>query len=126
MKLILLIILPCLLSANISAQMITKDIVNAFEKGDAKEIAAHFHDNLELQVLDKVHITSKNQASRILQDFFKENKPVSFTVNYEGIKQGAKYGLGILETKEGKYRINLYFMDGQKEKQIYQLTIEKG
>lgn len=100
-------------------------MVQAFGNGDAKKIAEYFHDNLEMKILEDVHITSKNQATRILQDFFKDYPPTSFKVTYEGTKQDSKYGIGTLSTKKGSFRINLYFMEGRKEKIIYYLSIEK-
>lgn len=108
------------------SQMVPEGMVKAFEKGDAKTIAEFFHDNIEIHILDDVYITSKNQAIRILQNFFKEYAPVSFSINYEAKKEDSKYGLGTLVTKNGTFRINLYFLEGRKEKIIYYLSIEKA
>ncbi len=107
------------------AQMVPKGIIEAFEKGDAKQLATYFHDNLEMKILKEDYVTSKNQAARIMQDFFKEHRPLSFKLEYEGTKQDSKYSLGTLVTRKGKFNVNLYFLDGRKEKIIYSLTIEK-
>jgi hypothetical protein len=106
-------------------QIVPGGIVHAFEKGDARELAKFFHDNLEIKLLDEEYVASKNQATRILQEFFKHNPPVSFKVNYEGTKKDSKYGLGTLTTTNDSFRINLYFMEGKKDKIIYFLSIEK-
>lgn len=105
--------------------MVPQGIVHAFEKGDAKALSAYFNDNIELKILKQEYITSKNQATRIMQEFFKENPPISFKVNYEGTKQDSKYGLGTLSTTKSSFSINIYFMEGKKEKIIYFLSIEK-
>jgi hypothetical protein len=111
---------------NSNAQMVPKEIIKAFEEGNAKQLAAYFHNNLEMQILKEEYVTSKNQAVRIMQDFFKENPPLSFQLKYEGTKQDSKYGLGTLVTRKGTFNVNLYFLEGRKEKIIYSLTIEKS
>ncbi len=124
-KYILISILLILLPSGFG-QLVPGDIIRAFETGDAKELAEYFNSNIELQLPDKTHVASKTQATRIMQDFFKENPPLSFKLEYEGTKQDSKYGLGTLETRKGSFRVNLYFMDGKKEKIIYFLSIEKS
>lgn len=108
-----------------TVQTVPAEITEAFVKGDAKQLAEYFHDNLEMKILKNEYVTSKNQASRIMQDFFKHNPPLSFQLEYEGTKQDSKYGLGTLVTRKGSFSVNLYFLDGRKEKIIYSLSIEK-
>lgn len=110
---------------NGSSQTVPTEITEAFVKGDAKQLAEYFHDNLEMKIQKDEYVTSKNQASRIMQDFFKKNPPLSFQLEYEGAKQDSKYGLGTLVTRKGTFSVNLYFLDGRKEKIIYSLSIEK-
>ncbi|MCF8346629.1 MAG: DUF4783 domain-containing protein [Bacteroidales bacterium] len=121
------ILLPLLLLTAFTcfSQAVPDDITIALEKGNAKALAAYFHSNVEVTILDEVHVASKNQATRIIQDFFKKHPPVSFRINYEDQKKNAKYGFGTLTTKKGNFRVNLYFMEGRKEKIIYSLSIEK-
>lgn len=107
------------------SQMVPTAITEAFIKGDAKQLAEYFHDNLEMKIIKDEYVTSKNQASRIMQDFFKKNQPLSFKLEYEGTKQDSRYGLGTLVTRNGTYSVNLYFMDGKNKKIIYSLSIEK-
>jgi len=107
-------------------QLVPGGIIRAFEKGDAKELAQYFNANIELQLPENSQVTSKNQATRIMQDFFKEHQPLSFKLEYEGTKQDSRYGLGTLVTRNGTYSVNLYFMDGKEEKFIYFMSIEKA
>jgi len=109
----------------ITAQTISKEIVTAFEKGDAKKLSKQLHQNLEIKLLDNIQMVSKNQATRLLQDFFKKNPPTSFTVTYEGEKQGSLYGIGELTSKKDTFRVNIYFMNQGNANLIYNLTIEK-
>ena len=106
-------------------QMVPDGIVHAFEKGDARALSKYFNTNLEIKLLDEEYVSSKNQASRIIQEFFKEYPPVSFKVDYEKSRKDSKYGLGTLVTKNNSFHVNLYFMEGKKEKIIYFLSIEK-
>jgi hypothetical protein len=126
MKKRVLLLIFLIISISGFAQTIPESLVKAFEKGDHKSISIYFNDNIEMQIIDQVHITSKNQASRILQSFFKDHPPLSFKVNYEGNKQDSKYGMGTLATKKGTFQVNFYFMEGKKEKIIYYLSIEKA
>jgi hypothetical protein len=122
----ILIISALLLAAtNGISQTVPTGITEAFVKGDAKQLAEYFHDNLEMKILKDEYVTSKNQASRIMQDFFKKNQPVSFRLEYEGTKQDARYGLGTLVTRKGSFSINLYFLEGSNRTIIYSLRIEK-
>ena len=108
------------------AQMVPDDIIQAFEKGNARQLAEYFNNNIEMEILGEEYVTSKNQAARILQDFFKKHPPVSFKITYEGVKKDSKYGLGTLKCRKDTFHVNLYFMEGRKEKTIYFLSIEKN
>lgn len=108
------------------SQLVPGGIIHAFEVGDAKELSNYMSNNIELKILEEINVASKNQAVRLLQDFFKSNKPTSFSVSYEGSKKDSRYGMGTLKTKKGNFKVNLYFMDGGKKKLIYYLSIEKS
>lgn len=126
MKQYLFISVLLLISLNGISQVVPKGIMEAFEKGNARQLSEYFHDNLEMQILKEDYVTSKNQATRIMQDFFKKNQPLTFRLEYEGTKQDSKYGLGTLVTRKGTFDVHLYFLDGRKEKIIYSLSIEKN
>lgn len=126
MKRYLFISVLLLISLKGIAQVVPDGIVEAFEKGNARQLSEFFHDNLEMHILKEDYVTSKNQAARIMQDFFKKNQPLSFELKYEGTKQDSNYGLGTLVTRKGTFNVHLYFLDGRKKKIIYSLTIEKN
>lgn len=124
-RLIILFILTFVAVPLVTSQTISKEIISAFEKGDAKKLSKYLHHNLEVNVSENASIVSKNQATRLLQDFFAKNTPVSFTVTYEGMKQGSEYGIGELKTTGATFRVNLYFIEREKKNLIYNLIIEK-
>lgn len=107
------------------SQAITDEIITAIEAGNSKQLSGYFHETIELKMFEEVYLVSKPQAERILEKFFEENKPGAFIVNFNGSRQGSKYGLGSLITGKGFFRINMYFMEKKKEKTIYFLSIEK-
>ncbi len=124
-KVLLLFLVLFVTTPVVSSQTISKDIISAFERGDAKKLSRHLHKNLEINLAEKKQMISKNQATRLLEDFFENNPPVSFTVTYEGTKQGSKYEIGELKTENAVFRVNMYFIEQDEKNLIYNLTIEK-
>ena len=114
-----MIILPAV------AQTVPEELADAFGKGDASRISDFFHQSLEMTIIDQEYETSKTQATRIVESFFKKHVPTGFRVSFEGTKEQSKYAIGILTTKDGSYRVNIFFMNRQGERLIYYLSIEK-
>ena len=115
-----MLVLPQVLSQTVPA-----DLVSALGRGDATDLSAWFHQSLEMSILEEEYETSKNQATRILESFFKDHKPTGFTVSFEGTKEQSKYAIGTLNTSDGSFRVNLFFMDKDNKRLIYYLSIEK-
>jgi hypothetical protein len=118
--LLVLLVLPQVLSQTVPA-----DLVTALARGDAAATSAWFHQSLEMSILEEEYETSKNQATRILERFFKSHKATAFTVSFEGTKEQSKYAIGTLSTSDGSYRVNLFFLDKDNKRLIYYLSIEK-
>lgn len=80
-----------------------------FKAGNSKEIAKSFAESVELTVFETDEVYSKAQAEQILRDFFVKHSPVSFTkvhsVGSSNVKY--RYGVIILTTKKGKYRVSI-------------------
>ena len=115
-----MLVLPQVLSQTVPA-----DLVSALGRGDATVLSAWFHQSLEMSILEEEYETSKNQATRILESFFKDHKPTGFKVSFEGTKEQSKYAIGTLNTSDGSFRVNLFFMDKDNKRLIYYLSIEK-
>jgi hypothetical protein len=114
-----LVLLPLL------AQTLPPELARSIEEGDAAGMAVFFHQSLEMTILDKDYETSKNQATRIMENFFKEHKPTGFKVSFEGTKEQSKYAIGTLTTAEESFRVNLFFMNKDNQRLIYYVSIEK-
>jgi uncharacterized protein DUF4783 len=120
---IFLLSLACLLP--LKAQTVPAELIEALKAGKADEVARFFHQSLELTILDKDYMASKNQATRIMENFFKEHPPIGFSISFEGTKEKSKYAIGNLVTSEGKFRLNLFFMIKDNQRLIYYMSIEQ-
>lgn len=119
------LILGCSTFICLSAQAVPGELVSALGKGDAGALAEFFHQSLELTILEKDYMTSKSQATRILENFFKDHPPSGFTISFEGDKEKSRYAIGELTTEGDAFRVNLFFMNRDGRRLIYFLSIEK-
>lgn len=92
--------------------------------GNARMVAAHFNDNIELVILDKENVCSKEQGEMILNDFFSKNKPTDFKLTFQGGTDSV-YGIGKLQTAGANYRIYFMLKSFGNRPLIVQLRIEK-
>ncbi len=96
-----------LAGASVSRE-IPEGITESFNKGNSRDLARFFNNNIELVILDNEDIYSKSQAELILREFFSSNTPVKFKLLHKGGKESSRYAIGNLETKKGDFRI--YFL----------------
>jgi hypothetical protein len=120
---IFVISLGCMMP--LSAQTVPDELSNAMKAGQAAKVAKYFHESLELTILDKDYVASKNQATRIMENFFKEHPPTGFSISFEGTKEKSKYAIGNLTTSKGNFRVNIYFMNKDDKRLVYYMSIEK-
>lgn len=109
----------------ISKSQIPDQIILSLKTGNAKVLSDYFNQNVELVVLDNDNVYSKAQAQQIVNNFFSSYKPESFSVIHQGGKEGAKYVIGNLITKNGKFRVYFLLKQNQGKDYIHQLRIEK-
>jgi len=124
-RLVILVLLLVTAVPVITSQTVSKNVVSAFEKGDAKKLSKDLHSNLEIKLDGKMQMVSRNQAIRVLQDFFENNPPKSFELTHEGTKAGSLFGIGELKTEEATYRVNLHLIKVDEANLIYNIIIEK-
>jgi hypothetical protein len=106
-------------------QTVPEGLVEAMGQGNASAMSEYFHQSLEMSILEQDYECSKNQASRIMESFFKKHKPTDFKVSFEGTKEQSKYAIGTLSTSDDTFRVNLFFINKQDLRLIYYLSIEK-
>ena len=109
----------------VMGQTVPIELADAIRKGDANQMSSFFHQSLEMTILESDYEASKNQATRIMENFFKKHPPSDFKVSFEGTKEQSKYAIGTLSTKDGSFRINMFFLNKEGSRLIYYLSIEK-
>ena len=127
MKKILISFVPViflLLLADFTFGQIPQQIGTGLKAGNAKMVASCFNDNVELVILDKENVCSKEQGEMILSDFFSKNKPVDFKITHQSGTDSA-YGIGKMQTATGNFRIYFMLKNFANKPLIVQLRIEK-
>lgn len=109
----------------VSKSQIPDQIILSLKTGNARALSDYFNQNVELVVLDNDNVYSKAQAQQIVNNFFSNNEPEGFNVIHQGGKEGAKYVIGNLVTKNGKFRVYFLLKQNQGKDYIHQLRIEK-
>ncbi len=117
------VLLLLLLSNNLFSQ-IPVQIENGLKTGNAKMIASCFNDNVELVILDKENICSKEQGEMILNDFFSKNRPTDFKLTHQGGTDSV-YGIGKMQTANANFRIYFMLKSFANKPLLVQLRIEK-
>jgi hypothetical protein len=105
---------------------ITGEIAAAFRQGNARDLAKHFGNNIDLTVGEKQEMYSKAQAEQVLRGFFLKNPPRSFILKSKSTGNTATpYGIGTY-TSTGAQHFRVYFMIKKIGNQsfIQQLSIE--
>ena len=101
-------------------------IFDAMKVGNSIELTKYFNTTVELVILDKEDVYSKQQAEQILKNFFEKNKVKNFTLLHQGGKSGAQYAIGNLETEDGKtYRVYFLVKESGGKPLVHQMRIEK-
>ncbi len=99
MKKILAILFVFLFAGSFATADIFDDIANSLRSGDARAVSRFFGNTVDLTIINQEEVYSKMQAEQILRDFFSKNTPRSFNIIHQGVKEGARYAIGItLET----------------------------
>jgi hypothetical protein len=118
------VLLLCTLLA--LASDVIRELNSAIGQGNHRQIASYFNPNCELNIPGSVGTFTKVQAELLLRDFFSRNTPKNFEQKHTGkTDDGSLYCVGILTTRQGRYRA-YYFLKKQNEQfKIKELRIEK-
>jgi hypothetical protein len=100
-------------------------IAKYIQNGDSEKLSAWFAQNLEIDILGAVNVCSKAQAKQIIKDFFANNSPKSFSINYRSGKPPMIYGIGILSAGGNKFRVTIFVKTQEDGNFIQQIRIER-
>ncbi len=108
----------------VSFSQIPDQIILGLKAGDAKIVALHFNENIELVVIDKELVCSQAQGEQILKDFFTHNKPSDFRITHQGGNE-SPYAIGKMQTINGNFRVYFLMKSKGGKTPIVQLRIDK-
>ena len=103
---------------------IPEAVMNAIGTGNSAVLAGYFNSSLELAILEKEDIYTKQQAELIMKDFFTRNVPSSFAILHKGGKEGSQYAIGNLVTSNGSFRVTILMKTKEGKSLIHQLRFE--
>ena len=128
MKKITLILFSLFFSSLLFAQEEeSKIIASSFKKGDVEGIALYFPGTLDMTVENAEDVFSKAQATQILNQFFKTNKPSDFLVKHKGASKGGDfYQIGTLKTSNRDFRVTFFLKKDGDNVFIKRLKIEEN
>lgn len=104
---------------------VPNEVILSLKTGDASTLSNYFNENIELVVLDKDDVYSKEQAKQIVASFFSANSPQRFAIIHQGGKEGARYAIGNLTTTTGVFRVYFLLKEKGQKAYIHQFRIEK-
>jgi len=121
----LIFIFTLSITSLVSLAQIPDEIILSLKSGNSKVLASYFNENVELVVLENDNVYSRAQAEQIICNFFQQYHPEEFNVIHQGGREGAKYVIGGLLTKQGNFRVSFLLKQNGGKVYIHQLRIEK-
>jgi hypothetical protein len=126
-NLIIIFVIAPLLAMSPTENASLEQITQAISSGNASALGAYFDSNVEIAVLDEEDVYSKNQAVKVVQNFFNKNKPTSFSQVHQGTSKGndSKYCIGNMSTEGGTFRVYVYMKTNGGNYLIQELRFDK-
>lgn len=91
-----------------------KEISGYLKSGNADTLAAHFAATVDLRILAAGKTYSAKQANTAIGEFFLQHKPTSFAMLHVGSKASKHYGIGLLITGSGRFRVTIFLSTGER------------
>jgi hypothetical protein len=126
MKLVVFVCSFVILSAVQSTAQMSL-VFTALKNGDVRSLTQQMDDRLEIGILDDQSFTTKDEASKKLETFFRQNRPVDFQEMHKGSSRGrdSKYTIGTLETRNGTFRVYIFAVQQGRNTIIQELRIDR-
>lgn len=108
------------------ASIAQTDIYTALSKGDVAALEQHLDNQVELCIFDKEDVFTRQDATRMLKNFFAEHAVKGYKEMHSGASKGrdSNYAIGQLATDKGTFRVYLYFDKRDDKRIIQELRIE--
>ncbi|MDR1584868.1 MAG: DUF4783 domain-containing protein [Prevotellaceae bacterium] len=104
---------------------VSDNIIAALNKGNASQLSGYFGSTVEIVLLDRSDVYSKQQAASVISGFFNQNTVTKgFQIVHNGTKDATSFMIGNLSTNSGVYRVYVLLRNAEPQT-IQQLRIEK-
>ena len=128
-KILLFIFIGFFAIGNVKAQQ--KDIIDGlsvnFKAANFKELGKAFAPTLDLILMEEEDVYSKAQSEQILKDFFLKYPPVKSSVIHKiNNNQNYRFGVLLLTTSKGIFRVSITLKKIDKEFLITELRVESS
>ncbi|MEM8909851.1 MAG: DUF4783 domain-containing protein [Bacteroidota bacterium] len=102
-------------------------ISKAITQGDAAALAQFFDQDVEITILSEVDIYTKAEAKKVVQNFFAQYAPQTYSQVHQGTSkgEGGQYCIGNLEAGNKKFRVYIYLKKSGSQYWIQELRFEK-
>jgi hypothetical protein len=102
-----------------------KEISACLKSGDVDKLASRFAATVELRILATGRTCSTDQANILVKEFFSQHKPLNFAMLHVGSKTNKHYGIGLLTTDNGRFRVTVFLLISSRDSYtIQQLSID--
>ncbi|MDR1417437.1 MAG: DUF4783 domain-containing protein [Prevotellaceae bacterium] len=104
---------------------IFKEVSGSLKSGDTSKLTTHFVSSVDLRILATEKTCTAQQAAAAVKEFFSQHKPVNFTMLHVGSKANKHYGIGMLSTNGGRFRVTIFLLITEPHRyNIQQLCID--
>ncbi len=124
--LVLGLMMPLLLQAQPNQEVLLNELAGYIKAGKLDDLAKHFDQNLQLNILDQKNFYSKSQSTIILKDFFASLSATDYTIQHKGGGDTNWFMVGLLQSSKGNYRLSVHLREQENERLISFLSIEKN
>ncbi|MDR2836591.1 MAG: DUF4783 domain-containing protein [Bacteroidales bacterium] len=113
-----------LFGSNVTFAEIPPKIFEAIQTANTDELVKYLNSSVELVILEKDDVYSKQQSSIILKNFFAKNAIKTFSIVHQGGKEDAQYAICKIESTSGKsFRVYFLVKNENNKYLIHQLRI---
>lgn len=83
-------------------------IEDALRRGEASRLSSYMAPQVEIFLRNTARVYSNTQARYILQEFFQENPPRTFTLLHKGRSDEMVYAIGSYVSVNGRWDVSLF------------------
>jgi hypothetical protein len=129
MKRVITLLVMVLLSAAAHSQdnrAVLAPVIEAISSADAKNLAAHFNNTVELNLPGQENTFSASQGEMIMKDFFKKSPPDSFSLVRDGnLDDASVFAICSYLSGSLQYQVYVFLKKEESGYRIQKLNFEE-